>query len=246
MSGARILPANNSHGFIIIPENALLVPTPLSPRYNNNIGLVNLPPFSPVLSPVAPVLGVPGVPVMSPSHVIPGVPGAFVVATSPVAGSPAPASATGTPTNYTVITPPITNIRHITSPDSDPELRRKVIKHFYNELKEIYFLEKFKKLLKYIVVENNKARLVKSYDELQKNVNNNNDSNLRIKFITDEIFSKYDLEILISKLIAKYGMLYSEDEYNLHWYNAKYRHKNIIKKAIYKKIKYRLQKKVKF
>jgi hypothetical protein len=209
------------------------------------------------------MLGMPGMPV------IPGMPGAYVIASAtstPSAptgkGSTPPpppppkgtgstsasgtASGTATPTSYTIITPPITNVRHLTSPDADPELRRKVVKHFYNQLKEVYFIDKFKKLFKYIVVENGKARLVKSYEELQKNANNYNDSKLKIAFITDNIFNKYDLEVLISKLIAKYSMLYSDDEYNMHWYTAKYKHAKLVKKAMYKKIKYRLQKKMAF
>jgi hypothetical protein len=225
----------------------------LSPRY----GMTVAPgvPFSPVLSP--------GVPLISPAYAI-GAPGTFVLSTTvPASGSAsAPGSATATPgapgataltpgapgttTSYTVITPPITNIRHLTNIDQDPELRRKVVKHFYNQLKDVYFLGKFQNLLKYIVVENGSARLVKSYEELQKNSDNNNDFTLRIKFITENIFSKYDLEVLISKLIAKYSMLYSEDEYNMHWYNAKYKHSRLVKKTMYKKIKYRLQKKVNF
>jgi hypothetical protein len=148
--------------------------------------------------------------------------------------------------NFTVITPPITSIRSLAHPDQDPELRRKVVKHFYDNLKEVYFIGKFKKLLRYVIVDNNQARLVKSLEELNKNKSNENDLSLRIKFITENIFSKYDLEILISKLIAKYGMLFSEDENNMHWYNAKTRYSRKIKNAMYKKIKYRLQKKLKF
>ena len=239
-----------------------------------SMAIAPVPPFSPVLSPVFPggVPGMPvhGVPVLSPGYVVPGLPGTYIMpspapatgaTTPPATGATTPPAtgattppATGattpptTPpaTSYTVITPPITNIRHLTNPDQDPELRRKVVKHFYNQLKDVYFLGKFQNLLKYIVVENNKPRLVKSFDELQKNSNNNNDFTLRIKFITENIFSKYDLEVLISKLIAKYGMLYSEDEYNMHWHNAKYKHAKLVKKAMYKKIKYRLQKKVNF
>ena len=238
MSGFRILP-HPKKGYIIMPE-AIGFPTP---------GFI------------APSLYSPGIPVVSPSYVMPGytTPGVYVVAspTAPATTTAVPAATTGvtsaagvgtaTPLSYTVITPPITNIRHLTTPDQDPELRRKVVKHFYNNLKEVYFLSsKFQKLLKYIVVENNIPRLVKSFEELQTNSNNNSDFKLRIKFITDNIFSKYDLEILISKLIAKYSMLYSEDEHNMHWHNAKYRHAKVVKKGIYKKIKYRLQKKVNF
>jgi hypothetical protein len=261
MFGMRLLP-DPVTGFTILPEGPFAIPTPgiiasplLSPRYSKKskgylsprMGIVPAPPFSPVLSP--------GVPVLSPGHVVPGFPGTFVLASTPPAtGTGAPASgapsttppATPPATTYTVVTPPITNIRHLTSPDQDPELRRKVVKHFYNQLKDVYFLGKFQNLLKYIVVENNKPRLVKSFDELQKNSDNKNDFTLRIKFITENIFSKYDLEVLISKLIAKYGMLYSEDEYNMHWHNAKYKHAKLVKKAMYKKIKYRLQKKVNF
>jgi hypothetical protein len=225
-------------------------------KKHSSYGVAPIPPFSPILSPgisgIPVIPGIPGIPVLSPAHVVPGMPGAFIVAspappTPPVTPPPVtPPPPATTATSYTVVTPPITNVRHITSPDADPELRRKVVKHFYNQLKDVYFLDKFKKLFKYIVVENGSARLVKSYEELQKNANNYNDSKLKISFITDNIFSKYDLEVLISKLIAKYSMLYSDDEYNMHWYTAKYKHARIVKKAMYKKIKYRLQKKVNF
>jgi hypothetical protein len=220
-----------------------------------------------VLSPGAP--GLPGVfvttsttgtPTATGAAAATGAAGTAAAGAAGAAGAAAPATTTTTSTaspaatsallaatgNFSVITPPITNIRHLTNPDSDPELQRKVIKHFYNELKEKYFYEKFQNFFKYIVVENNKPRLVKSEEELQKNADNNNNSKLKIKFITDNIFTKYDLEVLISKLIAKYSMLNSEDEYNLHWYNIKYKHSSLIKKAMYKKIKYRLEKKLNF
>ena len=162
------------------------------------------------------------------------------------------------PVPIPVTYPRVNNIRHLTNPDDDPELRRKVVKHFYKQLKEIYFIDKLKKLFQYIIIENNGnngnngntgntgVRLVKTYEEYKKNENNNNDSNIKIKFITENIFSKYDLEVLISKLIAKYGMLNSDDENNMHWYTAKYKYASLVKKAMYKKIKYRFEKKVKF
>ena len=150
------------------------------------------------------------------------------------------------PTPYPVLSPRFSNVRHLTVPDNDPELRRKVVKHFYKELKEKYFIDKFNKFFQYIIIENDEPRLVKTYEEYKKNENNFTDSNKKIKFITENIFSKYDLEVLISKLIAKYGMLNSDDENNMHWYNSKNRYAGLIKKAMYKKIKYRLEKKVDF
>jgi hypothetical protein len=145
-----------------------------------------------------------------------------------------------------VLSPRFGNVRHITDPDSDPELRRKVVKHFYKELKEKYFIDKFNKFFQYIIIENDKSRLVKTYEEYKKNENNYNDSKIKIKFITENIFTKYDLEVLISKLIAKYGMLNSDDQNNMHWYNSKNKYAGLIKKAMYKKIKYRFEKKVDF
>ena len=145
-----------------------------------------------------------------------------------------------------VLSPRFGNVRHITDPDSDPELRRKVVKHFYKELKEKYFIDKFNKFFQYIIIENNEPRIVKTYEEYKKNENVFTDSNKKIKFITENIFTKYDLEVLISKLIAKYGMLNSDDENNMHWYNSKNRYAGLIKKAMYKKIKYRFEKKVDF
>jgi hypothetical protein len=228
--------------------------------------------MSPIISPVlgGPILGAPGSPViplnvpgaflqLSPTTTGAGTIGAAGTTSTSGAGSGAGAGAgaagagagagtgaTGQTYNLSVITPPITNIRQISFPDNDPELRRKVVKYFYDRLKDIYFHGKFQKLLKYIVIENNIPRLVKSYEELQKNIDNKNDISIRIKFITENIFSKYDLEVLISKLIQKYGMLFSDDEYNMHWYNAKNKYSSKVKKAMYKKIKYRLQKKVHF
>lgn len=241
------MPPGNKH-----KSNVLIIPG----SGNNYIpGL--MPNFmSPIISPI---LGAPG------SPVIPIAPGAFLQfspttgATSPIgvtgaAGAAGAAGATGAigtggtgqTYNLSVITPPMTNIRQISFPDNDPELRKKVVKYFYDRLKDIYFHGKFQKLLKYIVIENNIPRLVQSYEELQKNIDNKNDISIRIKFITENIFSKYDLEVLISKLIQKYGMLFSDDEYNMHWYNAKNKYSSKVKKAMYKKIKYRLQKKVHF
>ena len=145
-----------------------------------------------------------------------------------------------------VLSPRFSNVRHLTVPDNDPELRRKVVKHFYKELKEKYFIDKFNKFFQYIIIENDESRLVKTYEEYKKNENNYNDSKKKIKFITENIFTKYDLEVLISKLIAKYGMLNSDDENNMHWYNSKNRYAGLIKKTMYKKIKYRFEKKVDF
>lgn len=236
------------HNFFILPEAPIL--NPYLPM--NQI-------ISPPLSPVVPVLSPMGAPVFnSTGSVLPGVyltprinagvtgtTGAAGAAGTP--GTTTPNSPVNTTLTYNVVTPPITNIRHLTHPDQDPQLRKNVVKHFYNRLKEVYFLSsKFKSLLKYIVVENNIARLVKTYEELQKNISNNSDYSTRVKFIIDNIFSKYDLEVLISKLIAKYGMLYSEDAYNMHWYNVKNKYSKKVTKAMYKKIKYRLQKKVHF
>jgi len=252
----RFLPNPNpksKRGYIAVPPTTIVQP--------NNI--IYSPVLSPVLSPTAPVFS-PIAPFVPPgvffTNNITGTTAAGTAATGTAAtgtaatgtaaagttASPAATSALLTATgNFSVVTPPITNIRHLTNPDLDPELQRKVIKHFYKELKEKYFFQKFQNFFKYIVIENNNPRLVKSEEELQKN-SNNNDSKLKIKFITDNIFTKYDLEVLISKLIAKYSMLFSEDEYNLHWYNIKSKHSSLVKKAIYKKIKYRIEKKLSF
>ena len=222
-----------------------------NPTFNPIIPIapgVFLTPSSSPAPPAVPAVGAAGAAGAGAGAAAPAAPAAPAAAAGAAPGAPAaPAAPITSPLTYNLITPNITNIRNLTHPDQDPELRKKVVKHFYNQLKEVYFLGKFQKLLKYVIVdENNKVRLVNSFSELQQNKNNNNNFTLRIKFITENIFSKYDLEVLISKLIAKYSMLYSEDEDNIHWYNAKYKHASIIKKAMYKKIKYRLQKKVNF
>lgn len=243
--GSRFLPSYDNKSNFVILNDVMRYDIPIMKTSSiHGTNLINSPLLSPTLSPVM-GMGMPGMPMIPMPGI--GIPGVYINTTSPTETDKSKKSDPQQANIYTVVTPPITNIRHITHPNQDPELRRKVVKHFYNNIKDIYFItSKFKKLLKYIIVENNNPRLVKSLEELEKNSNNNTDYSLRIKFIIKNIFSKYDLELLISKLIAKYSMLYSDDEYNMHWHNAKYRHAKTVKKAIYKKIKYKLQKKLNF
>jgi hypothetical protein len=268
-AGLRFLPAphGSRHNMMILPpfdnnysfmHRNIMSPV-ISPVHNFNIGMsstgvpgVNMPGIS-AISAISPILSMPGTFVsMTPTPAATGAAatGTATGATTTAASGSGPGTGTvpGTTQSYnlSILTPPITNIRQISHPDNDPELRKKVVKYFYDKLKDISFNSKFQKLLKYIIVENDKARLVKSYEELQQNEKNNSNMTARVNFIIDHIFSKYDLELLISKLIQKYGMLFSDDEYNMHWYNAKNKYSSKVKKAMYKKIKYRLQKKVIF
>jgi len=57
------------------------------------------------------------------------------------------------------------------------------------------------KLLKYVKIDGNNAVIVSSVQELEKNTPvNSADQEKRTSYILDRVFSKYDLEALLTKL----------------------------------------------
>ncbi len=126
-----------------------------------------------------------------------------------------------------------TRIKSITNPNDDPDMQKSIIKYFYQKLRDVYFYSSMAKLLGFVKIQDNKPRLVSSYEEYK---NNNSPSNPepKIKYIMDEFFSKYDLEVLLHKVVDNNG-------YN--WYDLKEKHSHKVKKEIYKKIRHILEKK---
>jgi hypothetical protein len=120
--------------------------------------------------------------------------------------------------------------RQYFNPNDDPELHRSVVEHFYKKLREIWLDSSMEKLLRYIKVENGNAFIVHNHGDFEKN-NTTSDRQKKIDYILDRVFSKYDLEMLLTKLAI---------EYSLNWYDMKNTHNDFIKRSIYRKIKHRL------
>ena len=128
------------------------------------------------------------------------------------------------------------SIRSITNPDDDPEMRKSVVRYYYDKIKDYYLPERFSVLLKYIIVENGKPRLVKSNSEYENN-KVDKDIPLRVKFILDYYFGKSELELVIAKTVNKHG---------LRWYELKSKHLSTIKRAIFNKIEHILDRECEF
>jgi len=138
------------------------------------------------------------------------------------------------PTN--VIFPSVSNGflkgRQYFNTNDDPELRSSVVNHFYKKLQNVWLSTSMAKLLKYVKIDGNNAVIVSSVQELEKNTPvNSADQEKRTSYILDRVFSKYDLEALLTKLAT---------EYMLNWYDMKNTHNDLIKRTIYRKIKHRL------
>lgn len=133
-----------------------------------------------------------------------------------------------------IITPTPSNgflkARQYFNPNDDPELHKSVIQYFYKKLTDVWLTTSMEKLLRFIKVEGGNAFIVRDYNEYEKNSDRGNQEK-KISYITERIFSKYDLEALLEQLSA---------EYLLNWYDMKHTHSDFIKRSIYKKLKHRL------
>ena len=123
-------------------------------------------------------------------------------------------------------------LRSHLNPNDDPELHESVINHFYKHKLNMWFetSQSYGKLLRYIKMANGTPTIISTPSELESNTSTSNNRE-KINFILDRIFSKYDLEALLTKLSF---------EYSINWYDMKNKHNDLIKEAIYKKIKNRL------
>ena len=118
--------------------------------------------------------------------------------------------------------------------NNDPDLIRSVSKYFFESTMNRWLYSDFQELLKYLVIKNNKVNVVGNRDELNNNKLDNNmeDMRLKVRFISEYIMTKYDMKNFLKKLSLKTGL----DLYKFKKYKSK------IKKALYRKIKRKLEK----
>jgi len=129
---------------------------------------------------------------------------------------------------------PLVKARQYFNPNDDPQLRETVIKHFYRKLREVWLESSFVKLLRYIKVQNGTPMPVDSIKEIENNTDRSHDAR-KIQYVLESIFSKYDMEVLLDKVVM---------EYMLNWYDLKSKHNDIVKQEVYRKIKHRLVRKL--
>jgi len=134
---------------------------------------------------------------------------------------------------------PYLPLHTISDPDADPDLRKDVIKFYYNKLKHSYFNDDFKRFLHFVIIDNNtkEPRLVKSMEELKSNTNYDN-ADKRIRYILDNIFGKYELEALIATLVARNP--------EITWVKLQTKYKSTVKDNVAKKLLKNIEKKLSF
>lgn len=118
--------------------------------------------------------------------------------------------------------------------NNDPDLIRSVTKYFFESTMNRWLYSDFQELLRYLVIKNNKVSVVRNRDELEKNKLDNkmDDMRLKVRFISEYIMTKYDMRNFLKKLALKTGLDLWKFKKN----------KSKIKKALYRKIKKKLEK----
>lgn len=132
-----------------------------------------------------------------------------------------------------VVVPTVDNgfakVRKYFNPNDDPQLHESVVNHFYKKLQGVWLETSFAKLLRFVKIDSaGNAAIVASEAEISSD---NAQAPKKIQFILNTIFSKYDMEALLEKVAY---------ENMANWYDMKSKHNDIVKAAVYKKIKHRL------
>lgn len=109
--------------------------------------------------------------------------------------------------------------------NSDPSLRRKMTKYFYEETVNRWLYSDFSYVLKYLVVKGENVSIVENESKIESNDGKKN-AEEKIDYIANNIMTKYDMKSFLKKLVNKGG---------INWYDLK-ENKKYVKKAIYKKI----------
>jgi hypothetical protein len=122
-----------------------------------------------------------------------------------------------------------------TDVNNDPELRKKVVRYFYEKYSTTWLPFSFTKLQKYLVSSNGTVSFISNindYDKESKNENKNVPSD-KIDFIIDNVFGKHELLVFLDKFVRNY---------NVNWYDLKTKHSDKIKSELYDKLKNHMKK----
>lgn len=134
-------------------------------------------------------------------------------------------------TGYNVFPRPIfyTNSR-FSDVNNDPELRKKVVRYFFEKFATVWLPYSFLKLQKYLKNSNGEISFIKTIGDYDKEVVNDD---AKIEFILENVFSKHELLVFLDKFVNKY---------NANWYDLKTKHVEKIKSDLYDKLKNHMKK----
>lgn len=134
-------------------------------------------------------------------------------------------------TGYNVFPRPIfyTNSR-FSDVNNDPELRKKVVRYFFEKFATVWLPYSFLKLQKYLKNSNGEISFIKTIGDYDKEVVNDD---AKIEFILENVFSKHELLVFLDKFVNKNGV---------NWYDLKTKHVEKIKSDLYDKLKNHMKK----
>lgn len=132
---------------------------------------------------------------------------------------------------YNVLPRPIFYTNPIKSDvNNDPELRKKIVKFFYEKFANIWLSQSWIKLQRYLKVSNGEVTFIKSVSDYDKELINDEK---KIEFILENIFSKHELLVFLEKFVNRY---------NVNWYDLKTKHYEKVKSELYDKLKNHMKK----
>jgi len=114
--------------------------------------------------------------------------------------------------------------------NNDPDLRKKVVRFFFEKFANIWLSQSFIKLQRYLKVSNGEVTFIKTTGDYDKELVNDDK---KVEFILENIFSKHELLVFLEKFVNRY---------NVNWYDLKTKHYERVKTEIYQKLKNHMKK----
>lgn len=131
---------------------------------------------------------------------------------------------------YNLLPRPMMYSNTMSDVNNDPELRKKVVRYFYEKFISVWLPFTFIKLQRYLNNTNDEISFIRNIDDYEKKLVNDD---RKIDFIIDNIFSKHELLVFLDKFVNKY---------NANWYDLKTKHAETIKSELYDKLKNHMKK----
>lgn len=116
--------------------------------------------------------------------------------------------------------------------NNDPELRRRIVRYFFEKYSTTWLPFSFSKLQRYLVSSTNGIEFIKNINEYDNEITNNISSG-KIDFIIKNVFGKHEILVFLDKFVRMN---------NLNWYDLKTKHSDKIKNDLYNKIKNHMKK----
>ena len=119
--------------------------------------------------------------------------------------------------------------------NNDPELRKRVVRYFFDKYSTTWLPFSFIKLQKYLVSSNGNIEFIKNINDYNKEtiIEKNIIPSDKIDFIIDNIFGKHEILVFLDKFVRIN---------NVNWYDLKTKYNDKIKSDLYDKLKNHMKK----